>query len=204
MIATVAFFVLARLRLQVCSVLIIFAAYALVWLGHTLRARNIRRAIPALLALVALSLLVNWPLPSLHPDRHLAKSYNLLAAQRALRGDPAGALREYQRSLAVAPQLATTYLNLAQVYYALGRMDEVWDLHRKALQVDPEVAMAHLNLGNLHAEAGHLDQAIAEYRAELEHNPYNAQAYARLAAILKERPRVRSDSQGGNASDHAE
>jgi tetratricopeptide (TPR) repeat protein len=192
MIATVLFFILARLRLQVCSVLLIFAAYALIWLWDALNTRRRRPLVPAFLALIALSLLVNWRLPVLDPARDLAKSHNLLATHHALEGDLQGALREYNRSLAIAPQLATTYLDLAQIYHALGRFDEVWGLQRKALEVDPQVAMAHLNMGNLYAQDGRWDRAIAEYRAEIASNPYNAQAYEKLAAAEREKAMVGS------------
>ena len=203
MVATVLFFVLSRLRLQVCSVLMIFAAHALVWLWGRLRAREIRQLAVAVLALIPLAVLVNWPHPALNPARDLAGSHTFLGQHFWKGGDLQGASREYERAIVVCPQLGEAYVHLANLRGVQGRVEETLALYKKVLQVDPRISAVHLNLGNLFALRGMLDEAISEYRVEIRSSPYDVKAYEALLKALKERERLRSSpEEGSNSSPH--
>jgi tetratricopeptide (TPR) repeat protein len=195
MVATVVFFVLSRLRLQVCSVLMVFAGYALVWLWDGLRARKFQRVVLAVVALVPLALLVNWPHPALNTDRDLAKSHNFMAVHLLKRGDSQEAFREYERAVALYPGLGETYLHMANLRKAQGQPDEARDLYVKALEVDPLVSTVHLNWGHYYARRGMWDQAIAEYRAEIIASPYNVRAREFLSRALEEKEKLESNKE---------
>jgi 4-amino-4-deoxy-L-arabinose transferase-like glycosyltransferase len=201
MVGTVLFFVLARLRLQVCAVLMIFAAYAMVCFKDMLRARKVRQFALTVLALVPLALLVNWPQAALSSARDTAKSHNIRALYLLNRGDLAGASWQCERALSLDSLWAPTYLCLANVRLAQGRADEVWNLHEKALLADSQVSVAHLNLGRLYAREGMWDRAIAEFRAEIKSSPYNVAAYRALSGALAEAERERMRSSSESQSD---
>jgi tetratricopeptide (TPR) repeat protein len=191
MVATVFFFVISRLRLQICSVLMVFAAYALTWLWERLRAKQTKQLVAALLALVPLVLLVNWPHPALSAARDLAKSHNVLALHLWNQGDLEGAGREYENAIALYPLLGETYVNLGNLRFEQGRPDETLKLYDRALQADPRVSSVHLNLGNIYSLKGRWDEAIREYRAEIKSHPYNLKAYEGLHKALQEREKLR-------------
>ena len=188
---TILFFVLSRLRLQVCSVLMVFAAYALVWLWGRLRARQIRQLAVAVLALVSLTLLVNWPHPGLNPARDLAQSQSFLALHLQQKGDLEGASREYEGAVSTYPRLGNIYVDLATLRLEQGQAHEALNLYKKALQVDPQVSGVHLNLGRFYAQQGLWNQAIAEFRAEIKASPYDLKALEDLYRALQEREKLR-------------
>jgi len=196
MVATVLFFVISRLRLQVCAVLMIFAAYALTWLWERFRGKKIRQLTMALLALVPLALLVNWPHPALSSARDLAKSHDVLALHLWNQGDLAGAEREYEKAIALYPHLGETYVNLGKLFFEQGRADQTLALYEKALQADPKVSSVHLNLGKIYSLKGMWDEAIREYRAEIKSHPYDLKAYEGLHRALQERRKAGSRSLG--------
>ncbi|MCK4271280.1 glycosyltransferase family 39 protein [bacterium] len=203
MIATAIFFVIARLRLQVCSALMVFAAYALVWLWEKMKARKLQPITLALLALIPLSLLVNWHHPELCPDKDMAKAHCFFARHLWNGGDLQGAAHEYQRAVAIYPYRGETYVSLGNLRYLEGRADEVLDLYEKALQVDPRTVTLHLILGNLYVQKGMWDRAIREYREEIRVSPYNLRAYEALARVLQEKKKLRSSpEEGSNSSPH--
>ena len=185
MAAIVLFFVISRLRFQICSVLMVFAAYALVWLWERLRSRKIRQMIAAIVALIPLILLVNRPHPALSASRDMANSHNFLAEYLwKVSGDLQGALREYQQAVAVDPNLAATYLNLANLRLEQGRAGETLDLWDKALRLNPQLSAVHLNLGNVYAKQKMWPQAIEEFRAAVEVGPYNVLAHLSLSRAI--------------------
>jgi tetratricopeptide (TPR) repeat protein len=193
MCATVLFYVLARLRLQVCSVLMVFAGYALTWMWQRLRARKIRQLVVAILGLVPLALLVNAEHPALNSTKDLAKSHTSLARYLSRQqNDLQGAFRECHMAKEIYPQLGNTYLCLADLNVAQGRGEEAVDLWRRTLQIDPQQSFVHFNLGNLYAQAGMREQAIAEYRAEVEVSPYYWRAYQTLSDALREKEMLES------------
>jgi len=187
---TVLFFVISRLRLQVCSVLMVFAAYALIWLWERLRARKVQQLALAIVALIPLIMLVNWPHPALNSAKFLAISHNLLAKHFLRKGDLQGAYGEFERAVAVSPHLGEAYVTLADLNIVQGRLDEALDLCEKALQVDPQIRVVHLNLGNLYAQKGMWDEAITEYRAEIKASPYDVKAHEALSRALEEQEKL--------------
>ncbi|KPL19390.1 MAG: hypothetical protein AMJ92_03660 [candidate division Zixibacteria bacterium SM23_81] len=194
MVATILFFVISRIRLQVCSVLMIFAAYALVWLWERLRARRIWQLGLAVLALAGLALLVNRPHPALNVARDMAKSRNYLANSLAREGNLQQAFREFSETAVAYPQLGLTYINLANLYFMQNRNDKGMELLKKALQADPQVSAAHLIMGNFYAKQGKWDQAIVEYRAEIKSSPYSLMAHTAFARAMKEKKKLESES----------
>jgi tetratricopeptide (TPR) repeat protein len=184
-VGTIPFFVISRLRLQVCPVLMIFAAYALVWIWNRLRGRRYRPLLAALAGLVALAVLVNWPLSSLDPGRHMAQAYRFYARYLHTRDRLSDAAVEYERAIEVDPKLADTYVDLATLRMDQGHPEEALELYRKALQVDPEVSGVHLNLGNMYAHQGLWEKAIDQFRKETQNSPYSYTAYESLYRALQ-------------------
>ncbi len=87
-------------------------------------------------------------------DRALALDSKLPMAHQALgavlaqvMGDQAGALREYEAGLALAPNDPQLLRVTANAKRALGQVDEAIALARRALELDPRSPPAHMNLG---------------------------------------------------------
>ncbi len=177
---TVPFFVISRLRLQICPVLMIFAAAALVWLWGRMRSRRYRSLGVALASLAALAVLVNWPLNSLDRDRHRAQSQRFYALHLRTQDRLSESAGEYQRAIEADPTLADSYVDLATLRMEQGDPQEALSLYRQALAVDPEVSGVHLNLGSMFARQGLWDKAVEQFRKEISNSPYSFIAYERL------------------------
>jgi len=194
MATVVLFFVLARYRLQVCSVLMVFAAYALVWLWDSFKARKIRHLALALFILIFMFVVVIRPSPTLNPARDLARAHTFQAKYHwSVKNDLEKASDHLQLALSCDPHLGETYLQLAKLRLEQGLVDEMFDLWRETVRMDPQASMVHLNVGNLYAEMGMWDKAVEEYREEIKVSPYSYKAYDALSKALEERRKVQKD-----------
>jgi tetratricopeptide (TPR) repeat protein len=91
----------------------------------------------------------------------LRPRYNLGEAL-AKKGDPEGAIRQYEMALRIFPLHPESHNNLGAQYYGRGRVDEAIEHFRIAIAVKPDYAEAHLNLGIAYGDKGWLDRAQEE------------------------------------------
>jgi len=184
-VATVLFFILARFRVPVVPVLMIFAAFAAVQVGGWVRARRWRRALAAVGALALLAFLIR-------PGREVPS--NAMAAVRV--GDLHAALGDRERAearyrWAEDPAHGGSPLDRLEALTRLGRLGmrsgrsmEVATRLREFLREDltPEVrAIAHIELGTYLDRIGRTQDAVAEYEAAIRMDPSNPFAYYLLA-----------------------
>jgi predicted CXXCH cytochrome family protein len=71
-------------------------------------------------------------------------------------------IAEYQRALAVDPDLTTAYLNLGAAYYAKGRYDEAIAMYRRGIEANPLIAALHYSLGVALQQQGKGEEAERE------------------------------------------
>ena len=81
-----------------------------------------------------------------YPNAHVA--HTNIGSILEQRGDTAGAIAEFQTSLAIRPN-AAAYYNLAQIASVKGDRAQAIDLYRKALSMNPYDLEANINLGAL-------------------------------------------------------
>ncbi|HEU4366582.1 MAG TPA: glycosyltransferase family 39 protein, partial [Candidatus Krumholzibacteria bacterium] len=126
MLAVVAFFVVARLRLPVVPVLILFAAWAAVELFRAARARVWKRLVPGAALFAAAFVFANAAYPRFASQRatHDVISHYTLAGAMMERNDANGAMVELARArLAFERAPSPQYAGIAQdVYFKLGTL----------------------------------------------------------------------------------
>jgi predicted O-linked N-acetylglucosamine transferase (SPINDLY family) len=96
-------------------------------------------------------------------------------------GKREAAIRSYQRAIALNPQNAQAYGNLANLYSQERNRDEAIKYYQKALQLDQKLHSLHYQLGNNYLLKGKNDEAILSFREALKYNPNYADIYANLA-----------------------
>jgi tetratricopeptide (TPR) repeat protein len=116
------------------------------------------------------------------PNRGDALHLLGLIAHKARHPDAVALIR---RSIALQPQNAVAYTNLALVLQAEGRVDEAIECSRQALALQPNVAEAHFNLGYAFHCKGELDNAIACYQRALALKPALFHVHLNLGAALQ-------------------
>ena len=123
------FFVLARYRMPIVPVLMIFAAHALARIYRAARLRELRFCGLALGWLLVLGIIVNLELGS--ESLHMAY-YNLGNKYRDL-GRWQRAIDSYGDSLAINPGFVSAHNNLALAYEGAGRSEEAIEVWRGVL-----------------------------------------------------------------------
>jgi tetratricopeptide (TPR) repeat protein len=99
-------------------------------------------------------------------------------------GDYAGAVRAYERGLAVQPENAELLNSLGFALFQQGRSQEAVDALEKAVAADPRHKKAHNNLALAAIDLGELELAEAHYRESLAIEPQPA-IYNDLGFVLE-------------------
>jgi len=90
-----------------------------------------------------------------------------------------------RRAVALQPNNAIAYGNLALVLQSQGKWDEAIECSRQALALQPNIPAAHYNLGYAFHVKGELEDAVACYRRALALQPQFTPTYQNLGAALK-------------------
>ena len=94
------------------------------------------------------------------------------------------AIRHYRQALALRPNYAEAFSNLASALAVQNRHEEAIANCEKALALAPENAEAHLNLANSLGAMERPQEALAHYQKAAAIDPANAEAHARTAFML--------------------
>ena len=101
-------------------------------------------------------------------------------------GDLSGALREYERGLALAPDHLNLLNSLGVCQGRLDRTREALTTFHRITELDPENMMAHYNLGYTHLLAGRLPEAEAALSRAAELAPDNFETLFHLGRTALE------------------
>jgi len=186
-IGVIAFFVVARYRLPVVPVLIIFAAWTLAELTSSLRARRWKTFATTVVLVGVLAAVVNASYHEVLERRpaHIAISHYTLAGALDERGDEDGALVELLHARAAFERAPSRYYaGIAQdIYFKLGSL-----LHKrgkcseaiKALgQIqpdDPRAFEARFMFADCCERTGRFPEAGKAYEMVLKQDPTNVRA----------------------------
>ena len=175
------FFVFARYRYPLVPMLMLFAAPAVVILGHA-RFSVLRHGSKTLVlkvgAIAAVAIFANWPMGSVSAMRAVTETNLGSALHTEHRLDDA--IAHYRRALAVQPDYAPAYSNLAVALREQNRIDEAVASYEQALKIQPEFATAHYNFANLLLERGDPAAAIDHFERAIRKEPASADAHGNL------------------------
>jgi tetratricopeptide (TPR) repeat protein len=96
------------------------------------------------------------------------------------KGDPAEALAEYHRALALQADYAPAHDGLGRAAEAAGDEEKAIEHYRKAIELNPGFPDASLNLGDLLLRDERFDEAIELFLKAIRVRPDFASAYNRL------------------------
>lgn len=85
------------------------------------------------------------------------------------------AIFAYQESIKVDPNLASVHYNLANVFVAVGKLDEAIAEYKKAIKIDPKMSDFHRNLGFAYALNKDGDNAKKKYEELKKMDPVQAE-----------------------------
>jgi tetratricopeptide (TPR) repeat protein len=97
-------------------------------------------------------------------------------ADLSLKGDYAGAAREFRRALGLdgSPSAALKALDLlATTYLQMNDIGGAMQAYQQAIKISPESVDPHLHLGNIYFSQQRFQEAAAEYNMALRNDPTN-------------------------------
>ncbi|NIZ40523.1 tetratricopeptide repeat protein [Entomospira entomophila] len=109
--------------------------------------------------------------------------YILLAEAYALLGKFQEAEREFLKAIELTRDDNTrdrVDIQLAKIYYDMGRLEDAKELYHKLLRKYPDNAQAYFILGKIYEEQGRHAQAREHWMQALRLDPQNSEVYARL------------------------
>lgn len=172
--SVLAFYVVARYRLPLALLLIVFAGAALAEGLAVLRARTQMRPLRGVVAMAAVAVGCNWP--ALSADAMRAASYHNLGAALQSDGRLGEAATAYERALQIDPDYAPSHDGLGSVLRQRGQLDEAIRELQEAIRLSPDFVDARYNLANAFADRGSVSDAIALYEDVLQRRPGAADA----------------------------
>jgi len=120
-----------------------------------------------------------------HQDeaKHLVDQAN----DRAIENDFRGALDLLQQALAIDPDFAAAYSQLAKLYYSAGDIEKASDAISKALALEPYQPDFNYVQGRIFEKQGRLDAALSSFERTTLLNPKESDAFFEMGAIYQQR-----------------
>jgi tetratricopeptide (TPR) repeat protein len=187
MIGVVAFFVVARYRLPVAAVLIIFASWTSVEIVNALRARHRAHAARMLALVLLLFAVVNASYPDFLKRRpsHITISHYTLAGALTEKGDEDGALRELLSARAAYERAPSTYyagiaqdiyLKLGAIYHQRGNCAEALKALSQIQPNHPNIVEARFLFADCCERTSRFNEAGRAFELMLKSDPNDERA----------------------------
>ncbi|MGA1823749.1 MAG: tetratricopeptide repeat protein [bacterium] len=136
---------------------------SLVRLGHYKQAQDwLRRAV-----------MINPDSWKAHFDLGMTLSIDASTTQQAI--------EEYEKSIALKPDMAAPYINLGIIYFQRGNLQTASQLWQQALRIEPDNIEAQINLGGAFVQMGLYDLAVERYQKSLLQQQDNLTIYYNMA-----------------------
>jgi Flp pilus assembly protein TadD len=119
-----------------------------------------------------------------------AVKLNQQANQLMTAGDLQGAIRLYEKGLALTPEDEDLHFNLGIAYAKAGDSTKAEEHYREALRLLPDYAEVRNNLGNLLLRAGRWDEAAQQLQEAIKLQPEYAAAYNNLGIVRQKQKRL--------------
>ncbi|MFH1312159.1 MAG: tetratricopeptide repeat protein [Candidatus Eisenbacteria bacterium] len=156
----VAFFVVARYRLPMVPVLMVFAGYAVAWCVSRWARREYGPLVYSIGGFVALYILVHVNFYMIDPMSGFAQSYYRLGVIHEKKNNMTEAMEDYRKALDLDPELTAAHLNAGILLSRIGRYGEAKTELLRTVELDPGYAKAYYNLGLVYAEEAVNDSAL--------------------------------------------
>ncbi len=109
--------------------------------------------------------------------RKTAEGYFLVGTNKGNLGDYQGAIADFNKAIAINPQLAAAYNNRGVAKGGSGDYQGAIADYNKAIAINPQYADAYNNRGIAKSNLKDYQGAIADFNKAIEINPQNANSY---------------------------
>lgn len=190
-LGVILFFVSARYRAPVMTVLIPFAAYALVSMWEASKGNNNRNLLfggMATIFILSVFSFIDWY--GVRPENY-AKDHWSVGNCYLEKGNLEEAERHYRIAISMDPDYAEALNNLGETYYRMGKIRAALGVFRSLVQKRPEYAAGWNNLGVTYEQMNLFHFAEDAYRTCLEIRPEHIRARLNLVETLLKMDKTR-------------
>ena len=120
---------------------------------------------------------IQQPLKTPVSEKETAETCLNRAIAYSQEGEYSKALSDYNKAIAIDPNLTVAYLNRGVTYRQLGEYDKAISDYSKAIELFPRYALAYNNRGYAYGKKGEVAKAIFDYSKAIEIDPKYAAAY---------------------------
>ncbi len=184
MLTVVAFFVTARFRLPVIPFLVIFSAFALVWLWEKLWGKELRSLALFLAFLFPFAILTNSNAYHLSVG-DFSQAHFSLGNVHLKAGRLDLALEEYDVALGRNPDLPRVHLNKGIVLLRRKQYAKAQEEFHHELRINPNEEKAYNNLSAAYRLQGLYDQAVETAETAVRLKSYYREAHMNLGLAYK-------------------
>jgi tetratricopeptide (TPR) repeat protein len=176
------FYVFARYRLPVVTILVIFAAAFLRYGVNAFKTEPLKNTVICGILLIFASITVNWKLADQGPM--IANTYYNMGCNFEKEKNYQQAIDYYSKSVHVNPTHAMALNNLGRSLLQQNRIEEAMNCFLKALSINPDLTHSHNNLGILLAQQGQFAEALKHFLTVIALEPdYNNSIYYNIACV---------------------
>ena len=179
--SVILFFVVARYRLPLVPLVIVFAAAGVLAAGRA-KALPFRYRAAALTTAALVAVIANWPLHTSESQRAITENNLGTALQESGRIEEA--IEHYRRALGFNSSYTPAMNNLGSALRASGRTEEAVATYDAALAASASGATVHLNRGNALMSQGKVGEAILSFRQAVAADRRSTHAVNALANAL--------------------
>ena len=130
------------------------------------------------------------PAPAATPAPPDYNFYRSRADVAALKGDLAGALADYTRSLELKPDNAVVLFSRGQAHFNLRAFDKSVEDMTKALELNPNDSMTYANRGMAYEKLNELKKAESDFQKAVDLDSKNETAKVALKRVQDEQARL--------------
>jgi len=94
-------------------------------------------------------------------------------------------MKAFQEIIAQKPDMAEAHINLGNVYFKEGNVNDAISCWKKALSIDPNFVTCYVNIGNAHYSQGNIDDALPNWLEAVSICPDNCKALTNLGAAFE-------------------
>ncbi len=177
------FFVFARFRHPMVTILVLFAAAGIIEGFKLFREKKIATMLLCLSIAFTTAIIANWKIIS--KSVNTSNTYYNLAVSLESQGNMKEAIHYYRKSLQLNPSHTMAHNNFGIALWMQGNSAEAVEHFYEALRINPDMARTHNNLGIVLYDLGRIDESLDHFQTVIKINPdYGAHVYYNIACIL--------------------
>lgn len=178
------YFVTTRQRAPILPLLILFEAYAFVWLSDHIQARRIKIVLPTLMAITAFIAVV--PPQFIDGANFTFLNYTKIGSLYDEKKDYPKAQQAFAAALTLAPEDPNTLFNLGTAYLHQSQYQQAEQYLNRAIEYGQFNIDATFNLGYIYEQTHRTQMAFEAYQEVLKHAPHSLDALFRIAQLYQQ------------------